>query len=796
MLIPNPLRSDWKLFDLVKRTLPLAAIALGGASFGTEKPLEGCDSVLWYKQPASKWMEALPVGNGRFGAMVFGDPNHERIQLNEDSLWPAADGWGDPEGTPVDLERVRELLKVGKHVQADALFVEKFLNKKISKSHQTLGDLWIDFGDGEYSDYRRSLDLGEAISKVEYKKGGVEITQEVIASNPDDGIIIRYRAIGGRGIDAKITMTRPDDKGFKTARSFVDNGDLVMQGEVTQRGGRFQSVNKPVLNGVKFDTRLAVRQVGGELLWGKDFLELKGVREATLYLVCNTDFNGHDYKVKSRRQLLDLAGKSYDELLGSHISDHRSLYDVMDLQLGNEENLNTLPTDERLRRVKDGAVDLGLENMLFNYGRYLLIASSRVGANPANLQGLWNDNIQAPWNSDYHLNINLQMNYWLANQTGLDELNYPLFELIDRLVENGKESASKTFGCRGTFIPHATDIWAPTWLRSSTAYWGGSFGAGGWLMQHYWNHYLFTQDQAFLRERAFPAMLEVCKFYSDWLIVDPVDGKLVSAPSSSPENSFYTKDGERAALVMGSAKDQQVIYEAFIHFLEAAEILGVSNDWTETIAYQLDRLRAGVRIGQDGRILEWDREYPEFEPGHRHMSNLYAFHPGDQITHRETPDWVEAARKTMEFRIENGGGYTGWSRAWLVNLQARFLDGEKARENIQALFRDSMADNLFDLHPPFQIDGNFGYTSGVCEMLLQSHEEGLVRILPALPKEWSSGSVRGIKARGNIVFDFRWEDGDVVSLSCSSPFAQTIELLVNGTIKNIRLKDGEPLQVF
>ncbi|MDZ7720883.1 MAG: hypothetical protein U5K72_18840 [Balneolaceae bacterium] len=521
---------------------------------------------------------------------------------------------------------------------------------------------------------------------------------------------------------------------------------------------------------------------------------LNNVQSVTLYLVSKTDFYSKNYHQKNRFHLKEVSEISFEELLNAHVTDYRELYDRVELSI--DHKTKNQPTDLRLRQVIEGGHDIGLEEMLFNYGRYLLISSSRKGTNPANLQGIWNRHIEAPWNADYHLNINLQMNYWPANVTNLDELNMPLFDFLDRLIENGKETARVNYGASGSFLPHATDLWAPAWLRSTTAYWGASFGAGGWMMQHYWQHYLFTQDETFLRERAFPAIQEVAKFYSDWLIEDPRDGSLVSAPSSSPENRFITESGEPAALVLGSAKDQQVIKEVFTNYLAAAKILEIENPWITRVRDQLNRLRPGVRLGSDGRILEWDREYQEFEPGHRHMSHLYAFHPGNQITHQKTPELIDAAKKTMQYRMEHGGGHTGWSRAWLINLQARFLDGDLAHENIMLLLKKSMAANLFDLHPPFQIDGNFGLTAGIAEMLLQSHEEDLIRILPALPDKWASGSVSGLKARGNITADIEWTKGSATSVVLYSPVGQTVEVIVNGETKQVSLVSGESVHLL
>ena len=681
----------------------------------------------------------------------------------------------------------------GKNVQADSLFVDKFLNKSVTRSHQTMGDLFIDFEVESYSDYRRWLNLENATFQSEFTVNGNTVTQRAIASHPHDGIFIEYTTSSEEGLSATITMNRPEDQGHQTATTFVEDQVLVMQGEITQYGGQFKGEERPITHGVKFDTRFKVDHTGGNVIYNDDSIELKNVERVILYLVSNTDFYSEDYQQKSRSHLSEVSKFSFDELLEAHIKDYQQLYNRVDLSIDHEQ-INQ-PTDVRVQQVKNESVDIGLEEMLFNYGRYLLISSSRKGTNPANLQGIWNEHIQAPWNADYHLNINLQMNYWPANVTNLDELNLPLFDFLDKLIENGKESAKKNYGTSGSFLPHATDLWAPAWLRSTTAYWGASFGAGGWMMQHYWQHYLFTQDENFLRERAFPAIREVVKFYSDWLIEDPRDGTLVSAPSSSPENRFVDENGEPVALTLGSAKDQQVIKEVFTNYLKAAEILEIENEWVNKITEQIEQLRSGVQLGSDGRILEWDREYEEYEPGHRHMSHLYAFHPGNQITYQKTPELVEAAKQTMQYRMDHGGGHTGWSRAWLINLQARFLDGNLAHNNILLLLQKSMASNLFDMHPPFQIDGNFGLTAGIAEMLLQSHEENLIRILPALPDAWSSGSVSGLKARGNITVDIKWEDGQATDVTLTSPIEQTVDVLINKERKQINLVPDKSMQL-
>ena len=753
------------------------------------------DDILWYTAPAKSWNEALPLGNGKLGVMVFGDPVNERIQLNDDSMWPAdSEDWDAPEGNVDDLNTIRSLLFEGKNHVTDSLFVEKFSRKKVVRSHQTLGDLFIDFEHENITDYKRELNINKAISTISYKSDGDLFTEKILVSHPDKVIAIKLISKSEDGLNAKLRLTRPEDDGHPTVKTVAIDDMLIMQGEVTQRQGYFNSEPYPILEGVRFETCLKVNHEGGKVIMESDYLELKNVKEATLYLVSNSSYYFDDYKAQNKMDLETISSKSFEDIEQAHIKDYQNLYDRLSLNLG-ENGLDFIPTNERLQRVKEGQVDTDLEALLFQYGRYLLISSSRIGTNPANLQGLWNEHITAPWNADYHLNINLQMNYWLADATNLGELNTPLFDYIDKLVDSGKITAQTNYGCRGSFIPHATDLWTPTWLRAPTAYWGCSVGAGGWLMQHYWQHYEYTRDNAFLEDRVYPALHEVTQFYSDWLIEDPRDGYLISAPSTSPENQFFNNDGLSVATCLGSAMDQQVIYEVFDNYLEAVKILQIENDFTEKIKSQKQRLRPGFVLGGDGRILEWDREYKETEPGHRHMSHLYGFHPGTYVTKAGTPKLFDAVRKTLNYRLDNGGAGTGWSRAWLINCSARLLDGDMAHDHIQLLLQKSMSNNLFDLHPPFQIDGNFGYSAGIAEMLLQSHEDNTIRVLPALPSVWKNGHVTGIKARGGLTFDIYWSNNQLEKVIMTSAFDQSFNLLYNETSTPIEIKKGETLTV-
>ncbi len=754
-------------------------------------------SVLWYNQPAIEWEEGLPVGNGRLGAMVLGFPGMERIQLNEDSLWPGSyEDWGLAEGNRADLDQIRTFLLAGENRKADSLLVLKFSRKGVTRSHQTMGDLWIDFDNKETVAFKkRSLDLATATVRTEYTMDGYPTSEEVIASAVDDALVIRFKTEHPEGFHAKITMSRPEDMGFATAKTIALNGSqLEMSGMVTQRGGQLDSQPLEILDGVKFRTLLFAQNQSGEISTSDTTLVITGAKEFTLKLVSATSYYHPDFESEADRQLDKIQLKSWGETLHLHQKEYAAWFDRLQLDLGSVEPDN-IPTDQRIERVKDGVRDLHLEKLLFDYGRYLLISSSRPGSNPANLQGLWNQHISAPWNADYHLNINLQMNYWPADVTALSSLNQPFFDFIDGVIEKGKIGARENFDMAGSMVPHTTDLWQISFLQAATAYWGGWIGAGGWIGRHYWDHYLFTQDKEFLKERAYPALENIAAFYSDWLVEYPQEGTLVSSPSTSPENQFINAKGENVATTMGSAMDQQIIADIFNNYLKASDILGKESPLKERVQVQLNNLRPGVQIADDGRILEWDQPYEEYEPGHRHLSHLYAFHPGDAITQSKTPEAFAAARKTLEHRLANGGAGTGWSRAWLINFSARLLDGEMAHEHIQKLLSQSLYPNLFDAHPPFQIDGNFGYTAGVAEMLIQSHEDGLIRLLPALPKAWKNGSISGLKARGNFTVDMVWKDGELKFYRITAGSSGKTMVLYDGSEMDLDLEKGQSFEI-
>ena len=747
-------------------------------------------NTLWYPHPALEWVEALPVGNGRFGGMVFGDPRHERIQLNEDSLWPGGPDWGNSKGTPEDLSTIRHLLIEGDHQEADRLLVEKFSYKSIVRSHQTLGDLWIDFGERNVDHYQRRLNLDSALATVQYLTDGYAFSEVAFCSAPDQALVVHMESEHPDGFTCAVTLNRPDDTGYPTAKTTsFDENTLIMSGEVTQRSGILESGTFPIEHGVRFEVRLKAIHLDGNCSVRNDSLIFSMAKKVTLVIVAGTSWYEQDLASENMRKLAAINEKPIQTLLKDHVDDHQSLFTRVRLNLGNAE-LDSLSTGERLTRIQEGNPDPGMEAMLFQFGRYLLIGSSRPGTNPANLQGIWNEHITAPWNADYHLNINLQMNYWPAEVANLSELHEPLFDFIDRLRQRGRITAGSQYGMPGFVVHHATDLWAPAWMRSAQAYWGSWVHGGGWLMQHLWEHFQFTRDTAFLKARALPALRECAEFYNAWLMEDPRDGSLISSPSTSPENSFIAPNGLQAASCLGSAVDQQIIREVFTNTITASEILEVEDEFIQTIRSKRDRMRSGTVIGPDGRLLEWDRPYEEVEKGHRHLSHLYAFHPGNEITADGTPELFDAVKKTLQFRLDHGGAGTGWSRAWLINLSARLQDGDMAHEHVQQLFAKSILPNLFDAHPPFQIDGNFGYTAGIAEMLLQSHQD-CIHILPALPSAWPEGSVHGLKARGNYEIAMKWENNVLVEALIHSVNGGTTCIRYGDETRKLTLKKGE-----
>ena len=742
---------------------------------------------LWYQKPAECWSEALPVGNGRYGGMVFGNPQEEVIQINEDSIWSGKKLDRINPDAPKKLKEIRNLIRAGKIEEAQELTLYALSGVPNSqRSYQTAGECYIHMHNiDDITHYYRDLDLEEGIANVQFVSDGITYQREVIASAPAGCMAIHMMTKERAPFSFDCHLGR---KHNFTDEILSEDGKMV---RFLVDGGK---------EGISFCTNLSVdvqpewMTKGGSVEIIGEFLVVKNVTECVLYLDTETSFRYSDYIVAARERCLLAESLGWERFRKQHIEDYQRLYRRMQLHYGQSDiKMEEIPTDVRLKQVENGMTDMGLLELYFQYGRYLLISSSREGSLPANLQGIWNDSLTPPWESKYTVNINTEMNYWMAETANLSECHLSLFEHLQRICENGKETARRMYGCNGSVCHHNTDIYADTAPQDhciTSAFW---VMGEAWLATHIWEHYLFTKDKKFLSENFYVLEQSVLFFYD--FLIEGKNGTLVTSPSLSPENTYQMEDGTLGVLCESPTMDTEILLELFHSYIGACQVLGKSKEEISK-AEAVKKRFPPLKIGKYGQLLEWMEDYEEPEPGHRHISHLYGLYPGNSISKECTPELFNAAYRTLERRLENGGGHTGWSRAWIIGLWAAFGNGEKAYENLNAILCMGTFPNLMDNHPMldgyvFQIDGNFGAAAAMIEMLVKS-KENRIELLPAITEKTKSGCLSGVRLRCGAELAMNWEDGKVIALEIYPDKILEekwpVILCVNGTEHHILLE--------